>query len=153
MTQKAIPAVLTLMFAPRINGWVHPGLGFVNYTRFKEMVVENAESNEDFISAVVRSPELGYALNIMIPAMPENLGFSAPGWIRRSILRPALQGQGAQLSKAPEELAKSLIGGTFIGQAASFGEAFESINNPLSKDIKEFSEVVAEGLQRNLSNR
>lgn len=153
MTQKAIPAVLTLMFAPRINGWVHPGLGFVNYTRFKEMVVENAESNEDFISAIVRSPELGYALNIMIPAMPENLGFSAPGWIRRSILRPALQGQGAQLSKAPEELAKSLIGGTFIGQAASFGEAFESINNPLSKDIKEFSEVVAEGLQRNLSNR
>lgn len=153
MTQKAIPALLKLMFAPRIGGWVHPGLGFVNYTRFKEMVVENAEGNNDFISGILTSPELGYVLNILIPAMPESLGFSAPGWARRAILRPALQGQGAQLSKIPEEMGKTFIGGTFPGQLATFGEAYSSINKPLQQDILDWREAAAEGLQRNLTNR
>lgn len=153
MTQKAIPAVLKLMFAPRIGGWVHPGMGYVNYMRFREMVVQNAEGNEDFISQVIRSPELGWVLNIAIPAMPESLGYSAPGWIRRAIVRPALQGRGAQLSQVPEEFAKTLAGGTVAGQAASIGEAYASINKPLSEDIKSFRETIAEGLQRNLVNK
>jgi hypothetical protein len=153
MTQKAIPAVLNLMFAPKIGGWVHPGMGYVNYMRFREMVVQNAEGNEDFISQVIRSPELGWVLNIAIPAMPESLGYSAPGWIRRAIVRPALQGRGAQLSQVPEEFAKTLAGGTVAGQAASIGEAYASINKPLSEDIKSFRETIAEGLQRNLVNK
>jgi hypothetical protein len=153
MTQKAIPAILTLMFAPRIGGWVHPGMGYINYMRFREMVMENAEGNDDFISQILTSPELGWALNIMIPAMPENLGFSAPTWVKNGIVRPALQGQGAQLSKVPQEIAKTVIGGTVIGQAASFGEAYASINKPLSEEIKGLRESVSEGLQRNLINK
>jgi len=153
MTQKAIPAILTLMFAPRIGGWVHPGMGYINYMRFREMVMENAEGNDDFISQILTSPELGWALNIMIPAMPENLGFSAPTWVKNGIVRPALQGQGAQLSKVPQEIGKTVIGGTVIGQAASFGEAYASINKPLSEEIKGLRESVSEGLQRNLINK
>jgi hypothetical protein len=89
----------------------------------------------------------------MIPAMPESIGFSAPGWIRRAVVRPALQGQGAQLSQVPEEFAKTFVGGTVAGQAASIGEAYASINKPLSQDIKDFRETIAEGLQRNLINK
>jgi len=153
MTQKAIPAILKLMFAPRIGGWVHPGMGYINYMRFREMVMQNTEGNKDFISEVLHSPELGWVLNIMIPAMPESLGFSAPTWMKNSIVRPALQGQGAQLYKAPQELAKTVAGGTVLGQAASFGEAYASINKPLSQDIKDFRETIADGLQRNLINK
>jgi len=153
MTQKAIPAMLKLMFAPRVGGWIHPGMGIINYERFREMVMTNAETNNDLVSQVLKSPELAYAINILVPAMPESMGFSLPGWLRRAVIRPAMQGQGAQLSNIPAEMGKTFIGGTVAGQAASFADAFASINKPLGQAAQDARDLIAEGLQRNLSNK
>jgi hypothetical protein len=128
-------------------------MGIINYERFREMVMTNAETNNDLVSQVLKSPELAYAINILVPAMPESMGFSLPGWLRRAVIRPAMQGQGAQLSNIPAEIGKTFIGGTVAGQAASFADAFASINKPLGQAAQDARDLIAEGLQRNLSNK
>lgn len=151
MTQKAIPAMLTLMFKPKIAGAVRPGLGIVNYMRVREFIHNDVSFNQSFMNEVIKNPVIWYAINIMLPATPENMGFSAPGFVRRGFLQPAAAGQPidlAQMAKVPGYIGETIMRGTVLGQGASIAQALDVFGTGLDNQIQDFAGSASQDLNR-----
>ena len=142
MTQKAIPAMLKLLFAPRIAGKIRPGLGYVNYMRIREYIANDLSTSNDFWGGLSKDRSLWYAVNLMLPATPENMGFSAPSYFRRGFLQPAATGQPIdlnQLSKIPTYVGDSIIRGTFLGQSSALLQAGQQLGTSAEDQLQQFS--------------
>ena len=151
MTQKAIPMMLKLMFAPKIAGRIRPGLGIVNYLRLKEYIANDLNTSNDFWGGLAKDRTLWYAVNIMLPATPENMGFSAPSFFRKGFLQPAAMGTPMdlnQLSKIPTYVGDSVIRGTFLGQGASLLQAVGGVGNSLDTQIQQNADNIQTEVNR-----
>lgn len=148
MTQKAIPWMLKMLFAPKIAGHVRPGFGYINAMRLQEALIVDANTDRGFMTTIAEARPLWYALNIMVPATPTNLGFAAPYWLRKGVLTPAQQNKPldfAQLSKIPELVGETVIRGTILGQGGAllggvgaFGDAVENDLEDIQLDVNRF---------------
>jgi hypothetical protein len=148
MTQKAIPWMLKMMFAPKIAGHVRPGFGYINAMRLQEALAVDANTDRGFMTTLAEARPLWYALNIMVPATPTNLGFAAPYWLRKGVLEPAQRNQPLtfeQLSKVPPLVGETIMRGTVLGQggallggAGAFGESLENELDDVQLDVNRF---------------
>ena len=148
MKQKAIPWMLKMMFAPKVFGHVRPGFGYINMMRLREYLAVDANTDRDFMTQIASARPLWYALNIMIPATPTNMGFAAPSWLRRGIIQPAQQGQPIdfnQLSKVPPMIGETVFRGTVLGQGAAalagvgaFGDTVQNNLDGIGDEINRF---------------
>lgn len=148
MTQKAIPWMLKMMFAPKIAGHIRPGFGYINAMRLQEALIVDANTDRGFMTSIAEARPLWYALNIMVPATPTNLGFAAPYWLRKGVLAPAQQNKPLdfeQLSKVPPLIGETVMRGTVLGQGAAllggvgaFGDAVEQDLDGVQLDINRF---------------
>ena len=151
MTQKAIPSMLKLMFAPKILGTTRPGLGLITYIRFKELLASDTSANQGFITEVAKNQAIWYAINIMLPATPENMGFSLPSYLRRGILQPAQNNQPldlAALSKTPAYVGETVMRGTFLGQGASIMEALGAFGGSVDNTIQDVAPQIQTEVNR-----
>ena len=148
MTQKAIPWMLKMMFAPKIAGHVRPGFGYINAMRLQEAIAIDANTDRGFMTSIAEARPLWYALNIMVPATPTNLGFAAPYWLRKGVLAPAQQNKPLnfeQLSKIPPLIGETIMRGTVLGQGGAllgglgaFGGAIEDDLSDVQLDVNRF---------------
>ena len=148
MKQKAIPWMLKMMFAPKVFGHIRPGFGYINMMRLREYLAVDANTDRDFMTQIASARPLWYALNIMLPATPTNMGFAAPSWLRRGILQPAQKGQPIdfnQLSKVPPMIGETVFRGTVLGQGASilagagsFGDTVQNNLDGIQIDVNRF---------------
>ena len=139
MTQKAIPWMLRALFAPKIRGYVRPGFGFINYMRIQEYLAVDANTDRSFMTTIAEMRPVWYALNIMIPATPQNMGFALPSYVRQGILRPAAEGQAIdfeQLSKVPGLIGETVVRGTALGQAGSFLGAAGAFGESVQQELE-----------------
>ncbi len=139
MTQKAIPWMLRALFAPKIGGYVRPGFGFINYMRVQEYLAVDANTDRSFMTTIAEMRPVWYALNIMIPATPQNMGFALPSYVRQGILRPAAEGQAIdfeQLSKVPGMIGETVVRGTALGQAGSFLGAAGAFGESVQQELE-----------------
>ena len=140
MTQKAIPWMLKMMFAPKIAGHVRPGFGYINAMRLQEALIVDANTDRGFMTSVAEARPLWYALNIMVPATPTNLGFAAPYWLRKGVLEPAQRNQPLtfeQLSKVPPLVGETIIRGTVLGQGAALLGGVGALGNAIEEDLSD----------------
>jgi hypothetical protein len=140
MTQKAIPWMLRAMFMPKIGGYVRPGFGYINYMRIQEFLAVDANTDRSFMTTIAELRPAWYALNIMIPATPQNMGFALPSFVRQGILRPAAEGQPIdfeQLSKVPGMIGETVVRGTALGQAGAFLGAAGAFGEGVQKELED----------------
>ena len=139
MTQKAIPWMLRAMFMPKIAGHIRPGFGIVNYERLQEFLTVDANTDRSFMTTLAELRPAWYALNIIIPATPQNMGFALPSYVRQGILRPAAEGQPidfTQLSKVPELIGQTVVRGTALGQAGAFLGAAGAFGEGVQQELE-----------------
>lgn len=140
MTQKAIPWMLKMMFAPKIAGHVRPGFGYINAMRLQEAIAVDANTDRGFMTSIAEARPLWYALNIMVPATPTNLGFAAPYWLRKGVLEPAQRNQPLtfeQLSKVPPLVGETIMRGTVLGQGAALLGGVGALGNAIEEDLSD----------------
>jgi hypothetical protein len=140
MTQKAIPWMLRAMFMPKIGGYVRPGFGYINYMRLQEYLAVDANTDRSFMTTIAELRPAWYALNILIPATPQNMGFALPSFVRQGILRPAAEGQPInfeQLSKVPGMIGETVVRGTALGQAGAFLGAAGAFGEGVQKELED----------------
>jgi len=151
MTQKAIPSMLKLMFAPKILGTTRPGLGLITYMRFKELLASDTSADQNFLTEIAKNRAIWYAINIMLPATPENMGFSLPSYLRRGILQPAQNNQPldlATLSKTPTYVGETIMRGTFLGQGASIMQALGAFGGSVDNQIQDVAPQIQTEVNR-----
>ena len=136
MTTKIIPEFSRALFTripfvpaktPLIGG-ERVGAGFNAYREISESVQQELEyGDEGFVSFINDQPDLLYFINMLFPAIPSQIGFSVPAWIRKSAVEPAAEGKGVQWEESIRRIRDQVSRGTALGSAEVVIRAFEDV--------------------------
>jgi hypothetical protein len=147
MTTKIIPEFSRALFTripfvpantPLIGG-ERLGAGFNAYREISESVQQELEyGDEGLINFINSQPDLLYFINMLFPAIPSQIGFSVPAWIRKSAVEPGAEGKGVQWEDALRRIGDQVTRGTFLGSSEvvlraiedTFGEVIPNPNDP-----------------------
>lgn len=129
-----------------------PGLGYVKYQRFLEYANNRANSDETLLDQLLQNDAILYVFSTLLPATPDNMGFSAPAWLRRGFIQPALRGQAltpGQLAPTLTEAVAQLGRGTVLGQSRTIIEGLQAADDTANtnKSIGDFIQSSAESIQ------
>lgn len=156
MTQKAIPMMMRLMFlTPNPFGTgrlVMPGLGYAKYQNFLEYANNRTNSDETLLDQLLQQDALLYVFSTLLPATPDNMGFSGPSWLRRGFIQPALRGQAltpGQIAPVLTETVAQLGRGTVLGQGRTMLEGLQAVEDTakFNQGIGEFIQSSAQDIQ------
>ena len=156
MTQKVIPMMMRLMFlTPTGRGFVMPGLGYAKYQQFLEYSNNRINSDETVLDQLLQSDALLYLASTLLPATPDNMGFSAPSWLRRGFIQPALRGQEltpGQIAPTLTEVVSQLGRGTVLGQGRTVLEGIQSAADitKANQNVSDFIQSNAEDIQESV---
>jgi hypothetical protein len=132
-TQKVIPMMMRLMFlTPGPGRIVMPGFGFAKYQQFLEYANNRMNSDPTLLDKLVQNDALLYVVSTLLPATPDNIGFSGPAWLRRGFIQPALRGKElniGNLAPALTEAGAQLTRGTVLGQGRTMLEGVQAIQD------------------------
>lgn len=136
MTTKIIPEFSRALFTripfvpsktPLIGG-ERLGAGFNAYREISEAVQQELEyGDEGLIEFINSQPDLLYFINMLFPAIPSQIGFSVPAWIRKSAIEPAAEGQGVQWEDALRRIQDQVGRGTAAGAAEVIVRAINDV--------------------------
>ena len=153
MTQKAIPMMMRLMFlTPGPRGIVMPGLGYAKYQNFLEYANNRTNSDETLMDQLLQNDALLYVFSTLLPATPDNMGFSGPSWLRRGFIQPALRGQAltpGQLAPTLTEAVAQLGRGTVLGQGRTMLEGLQAVQDTtkVNQGVSDFIQSSAQDIQ------
>ena len=159
MTQKAIPMVMRLMFlTPNPIGkgrLVMPGVGYAKYQNFLEYANNRSNSDETLLDQLLQQDALLYVFSTLLPATPDNMGFSGPSWLRRGFIQPALRGQAltpGQIAPTLTEAVAQLGRGTVLGQGRTMLEGLQSIQDTtnVNQGVSDFIQSSAQDIQESV---
>jgi hypothetical protein len=154
MTTKIIPEFSRALFTripfvpaktPLIGG-ERLGAGFNAYREISESVQQELEYGDDgFVNFINSQPDLLYFINMLFPAIPSQIGFSVPAWIRKSAVEPGAEGKGVQWDDALKRISEQIGRGTIVGSAQVVVKAIEDafgevIPNPDDPKYNRFGE-------------
>jgi len=147
MTTKIIPEFSRALFTripfvpaktPLIGG-ERLGAGFNAYREISEAVQQELEYGDDgFVNFINSQPDLLYFINMLFPAIPSQIGFSVPAWMRKSAIEPGSEGKGVQWDDALRRINEQIGRGTIVGSASvvvraiedTFGEVIPNPDDP-----------------------
>jgi hypothetical protein len=156
MVQKAVPSLLRVMFlTPGPKGTIMPGFGYNNYDKIVEWMENRSNTDQDVISQLVQNDALLYVFSTILPTTPEASGFSAPTWLRRSIVQPGLRGTPltpGELAPALTEAGATLVRGTALGQARTTIEGAQEFTGIVGKGLEQAAGDLQETLSSTLRN-
>jgi len=153
MTQKVFPMMMRLMFlTPGPRGIVMPGFGYAKYQNFLEYANNRVNSDETLVDQLLQNDALLYVFSTVLPATPDNMGFSAPSWLRRGFIQPALRGQAltpGQLAPTLTEAVAQLGRGTVLGQGRTMLEGLQAVEDTakVNENISDFIQSSAQDIQ------
>jgi hypothetical protein len=156
MTQKVIPMMMRLMFlTPNPFGTgrlVMPGLGYAKYQNFLEYANNRANSDETLLDQILQQDAVLYVFSTLLPATPDNIGFSGPSWLRRGFIQPALRGQAltpGQIAPTLTEAVAQLGRGTVLGQSRTLLEGLQAVEDTakVNQGVSEFIQSSAQDIQ------
>jgi hypothetical protein len=153
MTQKVFPMMMRLMFlTPGPRGIVMPGFGYAKYQNFLEYANNRVNSDETLLDQLLQNDALLYVFSTILPATPDNMGFSAPSWLRRGFIQPALRGQAltpGQLAPTLTEAVAQLGRGTVLGQGRTMLEGLQAVEDTakVNENISDFIQSSAQDIQ------
>jgi hypothetical protein len=153
MTQKVFPLMMRLMFlTPGAKGIVMPGFGYAKYQNFLEYASNRVNSDETLLDQLLQNDAILYVFSTILPATPDNLGFSAPSWLRRGFIQPALRGQAltpGQLAPTLTEAVAQLGRGTVLGQGRTILEGLQAVEDTakVNENISDFIQSSAQDIQ------
>ena len=130
MTQKVLPSMMKLMFmtaGPR--GITMPGFGYSKYRMFLEYANNKTNSDQTFLDTILQQDAFIYLINTLLPATPDNIGVSAPSWLRRGLVQPGLRGTDltiGQIAPVFSEVVSQVGRGTVLGQARTTLEGIDA---------------------------
>lgn len=154
MTTKIIPEFSRALFTripfvpaktPLIGG-ERLGAGFNAYREISESVQQELEYGDDgFVNFINSQPDLLYFINMLFPAIPSQIGFSVPAWIRKSAVEPGAEGKGVQWDDALRKISEQIGRGTIVGSSQVVVKAIEDafgevIPNPDDPKYNRFGE-------------
>ena len=153
MTQKAIPSMLKIMFlTPGRNGLIMPGFGYSKWMQFVEWSQNRVNTNQDVLAQLTQNDALLYVLTTLLPVTPDAMGFSAPTWLRRSVVQPGLRGvpltPGA-LAPGLSEIGSQFVRGTVLGQGRTMLEGLQSVQDKtnINNNLSDFIQTSAQDIQ------
>jgi phosphoribosylcarboxyaminoimidazole (NCAIR) mutase len=136
MTTKIIPEFSRALFTripfvpaktPLIGG-ERLGAGFNAYREISESVQQELEYGDTGLIEFINSqPDLLYFINMLFPAIPSQIGFSVPAWIRKSAIEPGMQGEGVQWEDAMRRIRDQVSRGTVLGSSEVVIKAIEDV--------------------------
>lgn len=156
MTQKVIPMMMRLMFlTPNPFGTgrlVMPGLGYAKYQNFLEYANNRVNSDETLLDQLLQNDAILYVFSTLLPATPDNMGFSAPSWLRRGFIQPALRGQEltpGQIAPTLTEAVSQLGRGTVLGQGRTMLEGLQAVEDTakVNQGVSDFIQSSAQDIQ------
>jgi hypothetical protein len=156
MTQKAIPMMMRVMFVtpfPFAKGRVvMPGLGYEYYQNFLEYANNRTNSDETLLDKLLQDDALLYVFSTLLPATPDNMGFSGPSWLRRGFIQPALRGQAltpGQIAPTLTEAVAQLGRGTVLGQGRTMLEGLQAVQDTtnVNQGVSDFIQSSAQDIQ------
>ena len=153
MTQKVFPMMMRLMFlTPGPRGIVMPGLGYAKYQQFLEYANNRVNSDETLLDQLLQNDAILYVFSTLLPATPDNMGFSAPSWLRRGFIQPALRGQAltpGQIAPTLTEAVSQLGRGTVLGQGRTMLEGLQAVEDTTkaNKNVSDFIQSSAQDIQ------
>jgi len=156
MTQKVIPMMMRLMFlTPNPFGkgrLVMPGLGYAKYQNFLEYANNRVNSDETLLDQLLQNDAILYVFSTLLPATPDNMGFSAPSWLRRGFIQPALRGQAltpGQIAPTLTEAVSQLGRGTVLGQGRTMLEGLQAVQDTtkVNQGVSDFIQSGAQDIQ------
>ena len=159
MTQKAIPMMMRLMFLTPVKfrgkAFVAPGAGYNMYQDFLEYANNRANSDETLLDQILQQDAVLYVFSTLLPATPDNMGFSAPSWLRRGFIQPALRGQAltpGQIAPTLTEAVAQLGRGTVLGQGRTMLEGIQAVEDTAktNQGISDFIQSSAEDIQESV---
>jgi hypothetical protein len=159
MTQKAIPMMIRLMFLTPVKfrgkAFVAPGAGYNMYQDFLEYANNRANSDETLLDQILQQDAVLYVFSTLLPATPDNMGFSAPSWLRRGFIQPALRGQAltpGQIAPTLTEAVAQLGRGTVLGQGRTMLEGIQAVEDTAktNQGISDFIQSSAEDIQESV---
>lgn len=109
-----------------------PGFGFAKYQQFLEYANNRMNSDPTLLDKLVQNDALLYVVSTLLPATPDNIGFSGPAWLRRGFIQPALRGKElniGNLAPALTEAGAQLTRGTVLGQGRTMLEGVQAIQD------------------------
>jgi hypothetical protein len=154
MTTKIIPEFSRALFTripfvpaktPLIGG-ERIGAGFNAYREISESVQTELEYGDGSIIDFINSqPDLLYFINMLFPAIPSQIGFSVPAWIRKSASEPGAEGKGVQWEDALGRITDQIGRGSVIGSSEvvlrAFNDVFgDNIQDPNSPKYNRFGQ-------------
>lgn len=136
MTTKIIPEFSRALFTripfvpaktPLIGG-ERLGAGFNAYREISEAVQQELEYGDGgLVKDFNDQSDLLYFINMLFPAIPSQIGFSVPAWIRKSAAEPGAEGRGVQWEDALRRIKDQVGRGSAIGSAEVVVRAFEDV--------------------------
>jgi hypothetical protein len=136
MTTKIIPEFSRALFTripfvpaktPLIGG-ERVGAGFNAYREISEAVQTELEYGDgSLIDFINNQPDLLYFINMLFPAIPSQIGFSVPAWMRKSAIEPGAEGRGVQWDDALRRINEQIGRGTVVGSAQVIVRAIEDV--------------------------
>ena len=152
MVQKAVPSLLRVMF---LTPGLGPGFGYNNYEKIVEWMNNRSNTDQDVLSQLVQNDALLYVFSTILPTTPEASGFSAPTWLRRSLVQPGLRGTAltpGELAPALTEAGATLVRGTALGQARTTIEGVQAFSDITGKGLQQGAENLQEVISSTLRN-
>ena len=149
MTQKVIPSMMRLMFlTPTGRGFVMPGLGYAKYRNFLEYANNKMNSDQTFVDTILQQPAFIFLINTLLPATPDNIGVSAPSWLRKGIIQPGLRGtplNPGNVAPIFSNVISQIGAGTVLGQSKTTLEGVQSV-----QDATRFNQGISDFIQSNV---
>ncbi len=136
MTTKIIPEFSRALFTripfvpaktPLIGG-ERIGAGFNAYREISEAVQQELEYGDGgLVEDFNAQSDLLYFINMLFPAIPSQIGFSVPAWIRKSAIEPGAEGRGVQWEDSVRRIQDQLGRGTVLGASEVILKAIEDV--------------------------
>jgi len=104
------------------------------------------------VDQLLQNDALLYVFSTILPATPDNMGFSGPSWLRRGFIQPALRGQAltpGQIAPVLTETVAQLGRGTVLGQGRTMLEGLQAVEDTakVNQGISEFIQSSAQDIQ------
>lgn len=145
MTRRAIPWMMRVMFlTPGPKGIIMPAFGYHNWMKIVEWTQNRTNSDSSVVGQIIQNDALMYVLNTLLPVTPDSMGFSAPAWVRRTVVQPALRGKAltpGELAPGLSEVGSQFWRGTAFGQVRTVLEGAQQVT-----DIARINPTIASGI-------
>jgi hypothetical protein len=104
------------------------GAGFNAYREISEAVQQELEYGDGGLVEDINSQsDLLYFINMLFPAIPSQIGFSVPAWIRKSAIEPGAEGRGVQWEDSVRRIQDQLGRGTVFGATEVILKAIDDV--------------------------